>query len=48
FEDAVRSAAAAAHPGETVLLSPACASFDAFENYEARGERFRQIVAGLA
>ncbi len=47
LEDAVRSAAAAARPGEVVLLSPACASFDAFANFEARGERFRQIVAGL-
>ena len=48
LEDAVRQAAAAATPGDTVLLSPACASFDAFDNYEARGERFREIVAGLA
>ncbi len=47
LEDAVRAAAAAAGPGEVVLLSPACASFDAFPNFEARGERFRQIVAGL-
>ncbi|HYP54735.1 MAG TPA: UDP-N-acetylmuramoyl-L-alanine--D-glutamate ligase [Solirubrobacterales bacterium] len=47
FEEAVRAAAAAAGPGEVVLLSPACASFDSFENYERRGERFREIVAGL-
>ncbi len=47
LEEAVRSAAAAARPGETVLLSPACASFDAFENFEARGERFREIVGAL-
>jgi UDP-N-acetylmuramoylalanine--D-glutamate ligase len=47
FDDAVRTAAAAARPGEVVLLSPACASFDAFPNFEARGERFRQIVAAL-
>ncbi len=47
IEDAVRSAAAAARPGEVVVLSPACASFDAFENYERRGERFREIVEGL-
>jgi UDP-N-acetylmuramoylalanine--D-glutamate ligase len=47
LEDAVRVAAAAAAPGEVVLLSPACASFDAYPNFEARGERFRQIVAGL-
>jgi UDP-N-acetylmuramoylalanine--D-glutamate ligase len=47
LEDAVRRAAAAARPGEVVLLSPACASFDAFENFEARGERFRELVEGL-
>jgi len=46
--DAVRRAAAAAGPGETVLLSPACASFDAFENFERRGERFGAIVEELA
>ncbi|HEX3609941.1 MAG TPA: UDP-N-acetylmuramoyl-L-alanine--D-glutamate ligase [Solirubrobacterales bacterium] len=48
LEEAVRRAAAAARPGETVLLSPACASFDAFESFERRGERFRAIVEGLA
>jgi len=48
LEEAVRSAAAAARPGEVVLLSPACASFDAFENFERRGDRFREIVGGLA
>ncbi|HKF84019.1 MAG TPA: UDP-N-acetylmuramoyl-L-alanine--D-glutamate ligase [Solirubrobacterales bacterium] len=47
LEDAVDQAAAAAAPGEAVLLSPACASFDAFENFEARGDRFREIVAEL-
>jgi UDP-N-acetylmuramoylalanine--D-glutamate ligase len=47
LEDAVRRAAAAARRGEVVLLSPACASFDAFESFEARGERFREIVGGL-
>jgi UDP-N-acetylmuramoylalanine--D-glutamate ligase len=47
LEDAVGHAAAAARPGEVVLLSPACASFDAFENYERRGERFGAIVEGL-
>jgi UDP-N-acetylmuramoylalanine--D-glutamate ligase len=47
LEDAVRRAAAAAKPGEVVLLSPACASFDAFENFEARGDAFRLIVEGL-
>jgi UDP-N-acetylmuramoylalanine--D-glutamate ligase len=48
LEDAVRLAAAAARPGDVVLLSPACASFDAFENFERRGERFREIVDGLS
>ncbi len=47
LEDAVRRAAAAAAAGEVVLLSPACASFDAFSGFEARGERFRAIVAVL-
>ncbi|HET7455728.1 MAG TPA: UDP-N-acetylmuramoyl-L-alanine--D-glutamate ligase [Solirubrobacterales bacterium] len=47
LEDAVRRAAAAAESGEVVLLSPACASFDAFENFEQRGDRFREIVGGL-
>jgi UDP-N-acetylmuramoylalanine--D-glutamate ligase len=47
LEDAVRRAAAAAGPGEVVLLSPACASFDAFENFERRGDRFRAVVEEL-
>jgi UDP-N-acetylmuramoylalanine--D-glutamate ligase len=47
LEEAVRQAAAAAQPGEVVLLSPACASFDAFDNFEQRGDRFREIVRGL-
>ena len=48
LEDAVRRAATAALPGEVVLLSPACASFDAFENFERRGDRFREIVGELS
>jgi UDP-N-acetylmuramoylalanine--D-glutamate ligase len=47
LDDAVLRAASLAHPGEVVLLSPACASFDAFENFERRGDRFREIVEGL-
>jgi UDP-N-acetylmuramoylalanine--D-glutamate ligase len=47
LEDAVRAATGAAGPGEVVLLSPACASFDAFADFERRGERFREIVEGL-
>ena len=44
---AVRAAAAAAQPGATVLLAPACASFDMFENYAARGLAFRAAVLEL-
>ena len=47
LEDAVDRAAAAAGAGEVVLLSPACASFDAFDDFEQRGDRFREIVRGL-
>ena len=42
--DAVRAAAADAAPGEVALLSPACASFDQFRDYEERGEAFRSLV----
>lgn len=46
--DAVAQAAAHASAGDRVLLSPACASFDMFEDYQARGESFRQQVEALA
>ncbi len=45
---AVKVAAQAAQPGETVLLSPACASFDQYKNFEERGDDFRAAVGGLA
>lgn len=45
---AVAQAAAAAQPGEVVLLSPACASFDQFRDYEERGAAFRAAVEALA
>lgn len=45
--DAVRTAQRLAEKGDTVLLSPACASFDLFENYEDRGRQFKQAVHNL-
>ncbi|MGN3973856.1 UDP-N-acetylmuramoyl-L-alanine--D-glutamate ligase [Tsuneonella sp. SYSU-LHT278] len=45
--EALRAAIAAAVPGDVVLLSPACASFDQFKDYEQRGERFKQFVEAL-
>ncbi len=45
FEEVIRVARAAARPGEAVLLSPACSSYDMFSNFEERGERFRALAA---
>jgi UDP-N-acetylmuramoylalanine--D-glutamate ligase len=47
MEEAVRSSYYLAKKGETVLLSPACASFDLFRNYEDRGRQFKQAVRNL-
>jgi UDP-N-acetylmuramoylalanine--D-glutamate ligase len=47
LDDAVRLAAAHSRPGEVVLLSPACASYDQFENFERRGEEYRRLVQNL-
>lgn len=47
LETATNAAAAAAKSNETILLSPACASFDQFRDFEHRGDSFREIVASL-
>jgi UDP-N-acetylmuramoylalanine--D-glutamate ligase len=47
MEEAVRSSYYLAKKGYTVLLSPACASFDLFRNYEDRGRQFKQAVRNL-
>ncbi len=46
-EEAVKAAYGLAEPGDTVLLSPACASFDLFKNYEDRGRQFKEAVRNL-
>src|ERR1700739_408273 len=47
LERGVEAAAMAARPGDVVVLAPACASFDQFENYEQRGRVFKQLVRSL-
>jgi len=45
LDKAVNAAGSAAHPGDVVLLAPACSSYDQFENYEQRGRAFKQLVS---
>jgi UDP-N-acetylmuramoylalanine--D-glutamate ligase len=47
FEDVIATAGKLARPGDAVLLSPACSSYDMFNNYEERGDRFRAAVQSL-
>jgi UDP-N-acetylmuramoylalanine--D-glutamate ligase len=47
FKDAVTKCGKLAKSGDAVLLSPACASFDMFNNYEERGKVFKKIVSNL-
>jgi len=47
MEDALAHARDIARPGDVVLLSPACSSFDMYENYEERGDTFRRLVRRL-
>ena len=47
LEKAVEDAVSHAHAGDAVLLSPACASFDQFRNFEHRGEVFESLVRAL-
>jgi len=47
LEEAVRKAAQLAKPGDTILLSPGGTSFDAFKDFEERGEYFKKLVNAL-
>ncbi|MBW3546445.1 MAG: UDP-N-acetylmuramoyl-L-alanine--D-glutamate ligase, partial [Bacteroidetes bacterium] len=47
INEAVQLAKEMARPGDVILLSPACASFDLFKNYEDRGDQFKEVVASM-
>ncbi|HVE82339.1 MAG TPA: UDP-N-acetylmuramoyl-L-alanine--D-glutamate ligase, partial [Myxococcales bacterium] len=47
LENAVAEARRRARPGDVVLLSPACASYDQFKNFEDRGDAFKRLVGAL-
>ena len=47
FTDVIATARREAQPGDAVLLSPACSSYDMFNNYEERGATFRQMVEAM-
>ena len=47
MDECVKIAFAAAEPGDTVLLSPACASWDMYDNFEQRGKHFKECVMRL-
>jgi UDP-N-acetylmuramoylalanine--D-glutamate ligase len=48
FDEVMATARKLARPGDVVLLSPACSSYDMFDNYEHRGAVFKQMAAGMA
>jgi UDP-N-acetylmuramoylalanine--D-glutamate ligase len=47
FDDVLARARELARPGDAVLLSPACSSYDMFDNYEQRGREFKRLAAAL-